>query len=119
MCKALANRKAIYYKYGFWISSRSHRTPNKPHYVKGQFTEDGIEWERHDLAKSINKNKRAYPMTLSFEQQRNLVGPCAGTKIREDIAAHNQLRAETMSICGFCYSLSNVNLTKLQIVGMW
>ncbi|KAM5544119.1 hypothetical protein V8D89_002305 [Ganoderma adspersum] len=36
-------------------------------------------------------------MTLSFEQQRNLVGPCAGTKICDDITAHNQMRAETVS----------------------
>ncbi|KAM5531327.1 hypothetical protein V8D89_015007 [Ganoderma adspersum] len=57
------------------LGSRSHRTPNKPRHVKGQFTQDGIEWERHDLAKS----------------------PCAGTKICDDITAHNQMRAETVS----------------------
>ncbi|KAM5530472.1 hypothetical protein V8D89_015856 [Ganoderma adspersum] len=79
------------------LGSRSCRMPNKPCYVKGQFTQDRIEWERHDLAKSIDTNERAYPMTLSFEQQRNLVGPCAGTKICDDITAHNQMRAETVS----------------------
>ncbi|KAM5544602.1 hypothetical protein V8D89_001500 [Ganoderma adspersum] len=36
-------------------------------------------------------------MTLLFEQQCNLVGLCAGTKIHDDITAHNQMRAETVS----------------------
>ncbi|KAI1788704.1 hypothetical protein LXA43DRAFT_1097015 [Ganoderma leucocontextum] len=79
------------------LGCRSQRTPNKPRKVKGQFTQEGITWEQHRLAKSIEKNERAYPMTLSFEQQHNLVGPCAGTKIHDDITVHNRLRAETVA----------------------
>ncbi|KAM5539810.1 hypothetical protein V8D89_006623 [Ganoderma adspersum] len=85
------------------LGSRSRRMPNKPRHVKGQFTQDGIEWERHDLAKSINTNEWAYPMTLSFEQQHNLVGPCVETKICDDITVHNQMRAETAAAdVGMC-----------------
>ncbi|KAM5537732.1 hypothetical protein V8D89_008603 [Ganoderma adspersum] len=78
------------------LGSRSCCTPNKPRH-------DGIEWERHDLVKSINTNEWAYPITLLFEQQRNLVGPCVGTKIHDDITAHNQMRAETAAAdVGMC-----------------
>ena len=81
------------------LGCRSHQTPNKPWKAKGRFTKEGIQWEQHPLAKGIKKNKRAYFLILSFEQQCNLVRPCARAKIHNNVTKHNKIRTNTIPIC--------------------
>ncbi|KAI1783259.1 hypothetical protein LXA43DRAFT_1067802 [Ganoderma leucocontextum] len=79
------------------LGPAEERTPNKPHKVNGEFTQEGVHYERSPLANSLEKNDRAYPLTMSYEQTRKLSGPCVGTKFEEEVSEHNTLHSETVA----------------------
>ncbi|KAI1796542.1 hypothetical protein LXA43DRAFT_1157853 [Ganoderma leucocontextum] len=80
------------------LGPAEERAPNKLHKVNGEFTQEGVHYERSPLANSLKKNDRAYPLTMSHEQTRKLSGPCVGTKFEEEVSEHNKLRSETVAM---------------------
>ncbi|KAM5530012.1 hypothetical protein V8D89_016323 [Ganoderma adspersum] len=72
-------------------------TPNKLQKEHGRFTQEGVRYEQSTHVNSLNKNDRTYPLTMSYEQTRNLSGLCTGTKDEQDICEHTKLRADTVA----------------------
>ncbi|KAI1796530.1 hypothetical protein LXA43DRAFT_1090100 [Ganoderma leucocontextum] len=72
------------------------RTPDPPVKSNGAW-EGGTAWERDKLAVVVNDSTRSFHLTQSHERARNLTGPCAGSKVVQDITEHNQMRASTVS----------------------
>ena len=63
------------------LGPRGKRTPFKPTKSNGVY-KGGAKFERDDLAVHVGNAPRCYTLVQSYQVQRNIVGPAAGTKIR-------------------------------------
>ncbi|PIL32162.1 hypothetical protein GSI_05407 [Ganoderma sinense ZZ0214-1] len=79
------------------LGPAADHTPNKPRKVNGEYTREGVHYERFPFANSLDNNNCAYPITMSYEQMHKLSGPCVGTKFQDEISAHSKLRSETVA----------------------
>ena len=81
------------------LGPRNKRTPFKPSKSNGSY-KGGAKFERDDLAIHVGNAPRCYTLVQSYQVQRNIVGPAAGTKISmgQDPTDHLLMREKIVKV---------------------
>lgn len=74
------------------------RTRDRPTVDKDGVYTGGTAFERDMRAKPLEHGIRAFTLTLSLEKQRNIVAPCAATKIMGEVDPHLIIRRELTKV---------------------
>ena len=82
------------------LGERKRRSRNKAFVNHAGEWEDGVRWEQSDLAINVEGAARCYTLGQSYQIPRNLVGPCAGSKIAKDkeLSEHHKLRQTILNV---------------------
>ena len=81
------------------LGPRAKRTPFKPSKSNGVY-KGGAKFERDDLAIHVGNAPRCYTLVQSYQVQRNIVGPAAGTKIKmgQEPSEHLLMREKIVKV---------------------
>ena len=77
------------------IGEPAEISPEKAKWDGSKYT-GGIAFERSRYAVSVEENSRTYTLAQSYQVQRNITGPCVGSKVQGQPSSHQLLRHQTI-----------------------